>query len=376
MKTLRRLLIFAALIASCMCLVSAGIVAALTARMPPPPPEPSLNPLEVVFWRVYLGVRTGDLDALTGRASEPVLYELVPGTGAGAIGAQLAELDIIADPELFRRYAAYVGVDSRMEAGTYWLRPGLTIRELADILTDSGYSDVTLRVTEGWRLEQIAAAIDALEGINATGSEFLAVTGPEAPPDPRFPFLLERPPGTSLEGYVFPDTYRISRSATALDIRGQMLANFDAKIAPLRPAIRQSEYDLHDVLTLASIVEREAIVEDERPLVAGVYLNRLSIGMRLQADPTIQYALGLSREAGNWWPDLTVADYQNVHSPYNTYIHDGLPPTPIANPGLASIEAVLSPADTPYFFFRAACEGDGRHLFAETFEEHQANACP
>jgi len=129
---------------------------------------------------------------------------------------------------------------------------------------------------------------------------------------------------------------------------------------------------LHDVLTLASIVEREAVVPAERPTIASVYLNRVKEGMYLQADPTVQYAMGYQPDSGQWWKTpVTLEEYQNVNSPYNTYLYPNLPPGPIASPGASSIMAVLQPAQTTYLFFLGI--GDGSHIFADTFEEHERN---
>jgi UPF0755 protein len=126
---------------------------------------------------------------------------------------------------------------------------------------------------------------------------------------------------------------------------------------------------------LASIIEREAVVADERPIIASVFFNRLSAGMLLESDPTVQYALGQQPD-GDWWKSPLSLDDLALDSPYNTYRSAGLPPGPIANPGLSSLQAVANPADTPYFYFRAACDGSGRHAFAATFDEHLLNACP
>jgi len=129
---------------------------------------------------------------------------------------------------------------------------------------------------------------------------------------------------------------------------------------------------LYDVLTLASIVEREAVVPEERPLIATVYLNRVQQGMYLNADPTVQYAMGYQPETGQWWKTpVTLEEYENVNSPFNTYLYPGLPPGPIASPGASSIMAVLQPAQTSYLYFLG--RGDGSHIFAETYEEHQRN---
>jgi UPF0755 protein len=129
-------------------------------------------------------------------------------------------------------------------------------------------------------------------------------------------------------------------------------------------------------VTLASIVQREAVIQDEMPMIASVFLNRLAVNMKLDSDPTVQYALGYQNGRGGWWTNpLSLADLQ-IDSPYNTYIYTGLPPGPIANPSLEALQYVAQPAQTPYFYFRAACDGSGRHNFAITFNEHLNNACP
>ena len=129
-------------------------------------------------------------------------------------------------------------------------------------------------------------------------------------------------------------------------------------------------------MILASIVEREAVVEDEMPLIASVFMNRLANDMNLAADPTIQYALGFNRDQGTWWTNPLSLDDLKLPSSYNTYENPGLPPGPICSPGLAALQAVAAPAQTPFLYFRADCDGSGRHLFAESFQEHLDNACP
>ena len=152
-----------------------------------------------------------------------------------------------------------------------------------------------------------------------------------------------------------------------------MLANFDRRFTPeMRQMAAERRMTIYQVVTLASIVEREAVIAEERPIIAGVFLNRLAKGMTLDACPTVQYALGYQEETGQWWKTpLSLEELDQVNSPYNTYLHPGLPPGPICNPGLASILAVLQPAETDYLYFLA--KGDGSHAFAKTFEEHLQN---
>jgi len=155
------------------------------------------------------------------------------------------------------------------------------------------------------------------------------------------------------------------RSAFDTAITDELLAGFE-----------QQGLNLHQAVILASIVEREAVVEDEMPLIASVFLNRLVAGINLDADPTVQYAVGYNAAQESWWTNpISLSDLQ-YNSPFNTYLYPGLPPGPICNPSPNALRAVAFPAQTPYYFFRATCDGTGRHAFAETFQEHLNNACP
>jgi len=189
-----------------------------------------------------------------------------------------------------------------------------------------------------------------------------------------YDFLRDRPADAprTLEGFLFPDTYQFPVNITTTSVIDVMLQNFDRRVTiEMRQQALDNGLDLFQALTLASIVEREAVVPEERPIIASVYLNRLRLGMYLEADPTVQYAKGYDSESGRWWPSLSLEELREVESPFNTFTHPGLPPGPICSPGLASIEAVLNPAQTDYLFFHAT--GDGSHAFAETFEEHLEN---
>jgi UPF0755 protein len=189
--------------------------------------------------------------------------------------------------------------------------------------------------------------------------------------------LNDLPAGATLEGYVFPDTYGIAKDkVTAREIIATALRNFDRQVTPQMRADLQSQgRTLFDAIRLASIVEREAAVEAERPTIAGVYFNRLTDGMALDADPTVQYALGNTRDPNTWWPQITQDDYQGVDSPYNLYRNPGLTPGPIDNPALASIKAAINPEKHDYYYFRASCSQDGTHMFARTLDEQIANEC-
>ena len=173
-------------------------------------------------------------------------------------------------------------------------------------------------------------------------------------------------PDTSLEGFLFPDTYFFKPSATAAQIIDALLDQFEQRVGQtLRRAAAERKLTIYEIVKLGSIVEREARDRQESATIAGVYINRLEIGMKLDADPTVQYAVGE-------WREPTAADLES-DSPYNTYKVAGLPPTPICSPGQAAIEGAARPADVPYFYFVAKNDGTGDHAFAKTLEEHEAN---
>ena len=339
-------------------------------------PNPNLNPAESVALRLMMSLRRSDLDATAAPDTAMVKFVINPGDTAGSIGANLVAQGFISDADLFRNYVRYSGIDNKLQAGTYFLQKSDSLREIAAALINSGSNSVTVQVIEGWRSEQIAAAIDANPMLNFKGSDFLRLVGPGAVLPADFVKKNGIPAGKSLEGFLFPDTYSLPAGAPADELVNQMLAQFNAKINDqMRNDLRAKGLTLYQVITLASIVEREAVKDDERPIIASVYLNRLAVPMTLDADPGIQYALGNSRDSSTWWPNLTLDDYHGVISPYNTYINQGLPPGPIANPGISSIQAVIYPQTTTYLFFRADCSGNGRHRFSRTLAEQQANGC-
>ena len=310
-------------------------------------------------------------------------FVVEPGTPARTIGKNLVDDGLIADDLLFEAYVRVNGLAAQLEAGTFILSPSMTLVEIVEMLQHAQAASVTITLPEGWRLEQVAeylgeAAIFADPG-GADAYRIRALNGDLSGLDTaRYPFLQMRPAGASLEGYLFPDTYELpAENAQPVDVLSRQLDNFAARVVPAYDdavAAGTTTLDLYTVLIIASIVEREAVVPEERPDIAAVYLNRLAAGMRLEADPTVQYAMGYQPATGQWWKTpVFLEEYSSVISPYNTYLNDGLPPGPIASPGLSSIQAVLAPADNDYLYFVATPDGSGRHVFATTFEEHEAN---
>jgi UPF0755 protein len=298
---------------------------------------------------------------------------VAPGSTGASIGSALQQRGLVRSAIAFRLAAEQAGVGTSLAAGDYELSRSMSTNEIIQILAHGQVKRGLLAtIPEGWRSEQIA---DRLEATGfASREEFLrAVAAPEFVPGIEL-VAAAAPP--RLEGYLFPETYEVPQKVTGARAAELMLRMFSQRVGdPLR---LQSESKLTtlQVLTLASIVEREAKQPTERPTIASVYVNRLAANMPLQADPTVQYALatrdGPAASAYNYWKDLNSADLQ-IESPYNTYVVNGLPPGPICNPGEASIRAVLQPAKTDYMYFVATTDGSGSHLFAKTLTEHNLN---
>jgi len=311
-----------------------------------------------------------------------VPFTVEPGTPARTIGRNLEAAGLIDDDLLFEAYVRVHGLTDRLHAGDFALSPSMTLVEIVDALQQSQADSVRVTIPEGWRYGQI---VDHLAELDLLADDALAAyaahvaNGDQLALDTaQYPFLAVRPAGASLEGFLFPDTYEIPMTdTTATDVLRRQLDAFANQVVPLYEKATASgltDLDLYTVLTLASIVEREAVVASERPAIAGVYFNRLTRGMKLEADPTVQYAMGYQPDTGQWWKTpVFLEEYSAVDSPYNTSLYPGLPPGPIANPGLGSIQAVLSPAKHDYLYFVALPEEDGRHIFAETFTEHTEN---
>jgi UPF0755 protein len=248
----------------------------------------------------------------------------------------------------------------------------MSLRQIAETLQSASAQAIQVTIPEGWRREQIASALDQSE-LAINPNSFLRAT--QLTPN-GFSFSSQIPAGGNVEGFLFPDTYLFEPGTNSVEAAQAMLQDFDQRVTPeMRAGFKAHGLTLFQAVTLASIVEREAVVPDERPKIASVFLNRLSQGLKLDADPTVQYAVGQQPD-GSWWKTSLTSSDLSLDNPYNTYVYAGLPPGPICNPGLASLTAVAQPADTPFLYFRAACDGSGRHQFAVTYEQHLQNACP
>ena len=332
-----------------------------------------LDPIEGFGLRIYLARNQNTLNSPYGNDATPRRIEIEIGESANEIGIKLVTAGIIDNGTLFARYAQFEGRDNDIRPGVYYLNQTMDIPAILDVLTDPVPQQARITVRENMRLEEIAELIDNTPLIEFTGAEFLAVVGPGVEVPNNFRERYGIPASASLEGFLYPDTYFLDISTTALDFRNLMLQTFENTITPdMLQTITDQGRTMFEVVTVASIVEREAVLASERPSIASVYLNRIAIGQKLDADPTVQYQLANNRQDGVWWPQLTATD---APGPYNTYLNTGLPPGPIVSPSLSSIRAVIYPAETPYFYFRASCNQDGSHQFSITYDEHLSKGC-
>ncbi len=338
------------------------------------PADRSLNPILRAHYAITL-LRAKD-ELLTGAQDSnfPRKFRIEPDESVEALCRRLEDEAYTSSGSLFCTYLVYSGLDRKIQSGTFTLKPELNSIEIAHTITNPEARDIAFYIYPGWRLEEIAESID-LSGFEFSGEEFLAFTF--SPPD-SIRAQLQLPAQASLEGYLYPGEYSLEPHIDLESTIEVFLSNFRAHMqsTELLEGISAQKLTFHEALTLASIIERETRADEEKATIASVFYNRLAEGMRLQTDPTVQYALGFDETEQTWWKtQLTEADMQ-VDSLYNTYLYAGLPPGPISNPSLASLEAVAFPEQTPYFYFRAKCDGSGTHAFSVTYEEHLNNACP
>jgi len=338
------------------------------------PADRSLNPILRAHYAITLLRAKDELLTSAQESNYPRKFSIEPDESVEALCRRLEDEAYTSSGALFCTYLVYSGLDRKIQSGTFTLKPELSSIEIAQTITNPEARDIAFYIYPGWRLEEIAASID-LCGFEFSGEEFLAYA--YAPAEDVWT-QLQLPAQASLEGYFYPDEYSLEPHIDLESTVEVFLSNFRAHMQSpeLLAGIATQNLSFHEALTLASIIERETRADEEKAIIASVFYNRIAEGMRLQTDPTVQYALGFDENEQTWWKtQLTEADLQ-VDSPYNTYLYAGLPPGPIANPSLTSLEAVAYPAQTPYFYFRAKCDGSGTHAFSVTYQEHLNNACP
>ncbi len=278
----------------------------------------------------------------------PEMFVIAQGEGVREISSRLSEQHLIRNPIAFFLLVKFLNIDNDLQAGDFRLNRAMNAQMVAKELTH-GMVDVWVTTLEGWRTEEIAAKLT--KELDIPASEFLRY---------------------AKEGYMFPDTYLIPQTATPAAIARLFLDTFNKKVTEqMRADALKTGLSFNQVIILASIVEREGVNDSDRPVIAGILLKRLKASWPLQADATLQYILGYQVNQKTWWKKGVDASDKLINSPFNTYKNPGLPPSPIANPGLASIKAVIYPTDSPYWFYLHDVQGAAH--YAETIEEHNEN---
>lgn len=298
------------------------------------------------------------------REGQMELFQIEPGHGASTVARELEKAGLIRSAKAFRRMLKSEKWETKLKPGVYQLPRGRGARDLAEQLVEGDTWTIRVPIPEGLTLREIAGRVEKAGRQGGklwlpTATELLKAVTPEAiESETGEPLPIENP-----EGYLFPATYALAAGSSAEDVvsvmAGQFVTRFSRKYAA---EIERSPLKLHGLVTLASIVEKEAASDAERPLIARVFLNRVELGMKLESCATVQYALP-ERKTRLLFSDL------RVQSPYNTYAHPGLPPGPICSPGEASLLAALRPGETDALYF--VSRGDGTHVFSRTFAEHE-----
>ena len=319
---------------------------------------------------IYMRIKQQEIETPVSDDATPVAFTIAQGETAAMVAQRLQEAGLINDAGLFRWYMRYYGVDSKLAAGDYELARNMNMPQIAKELQHARYEEVSIQIIEGWRAEQVAEMLER-KGL-VTSDEFMTTV--QSARSMPIRSLADKPATAGLEGYLFPDTYRVNADANAAQIVEKLVATLDARFDDERRGQAAARgLSVFRGLTLASIVEREAVVAQERPMIADVYLNRLKQGMYLQADPTVQYALGYQPQyrtmvAVAACPSWRLSETVSI---YNTYMNPGLPPGPDLQPqsGIHRRCVESSRHGLPVLLSK----GDGTHAFAKTYEEHLRN---
>lgn len=317
----------------------------------------------LMLW--YDGMVTSPVDSSAGE----ITFIISEGDNAVMVAQRLEEQGIIRSADAFTAYLVYSGLDTGLQVGEFNISPAMAPIQIAQKLQDATPTQVKFVILPGWRLEEVAASLPT-SGLDISPEEFMAAV---RTPARSYDFL---PAGASAEGFLLPGEYILPRTIQVEQLVELLMNNSALALTmELRNGFARQNLSVYQAVTLASIIQREAVMPDEQPIIASVFLNRMASGMKLETDPTVQYALGFNGMLNTWWKAPLSSDDLTVQSPYNTYIIPALPPAPISNPSISALQAVAYPAQTTYFFFRARCDGSGLHNFSETFEEHLQNGC-
>jgi UPF0755 protein len=289
-------------------------------------------------------------------------FEIKPGESMSAVAANLKKAGLMGNTDPFIKYAKNNELDKKVKAGVYTLNTAMSPREILEVFVSGSRSEIWITIPEGWRIDQIAEYLGK-QGLLFTVKEFEDYAYVKN--FSSTPVLSGLSGKTTLEGYLFPDTYKVYSDAEPTDVIQSMLDNFSQKVTKdMMDKANKMGFNLHQFITLTSIIEKESAHNEDIRIIASVYHNRLKDGMLFQSDATITY---ITRR-----PDASPTfDETKIDDPYNTYLYKGLPPGPVGNPGVAAMEATLNPETTDWLFFLT--DSENRAHFAKTYEEHLAN---
>ncbi|HSF82172.1 MAG TPA: endolytic transglycosylase MltG [Anaerolineales bacterium] len=373
---LLKLVLFLVTVALCVAVIAiAGLLLVIPVQAEKVfgPPSPELDTIDRLYLASLLLIHENELTTPLDPFGAPQTFQVQFGEATALVIQRLHALGLIADPTTFRNYLQYSGLDTGIQAGEYSLSASLSPIEIAYAIQDATPTQVTFNILPGWRLEEIAQALPT-SGLSITPEVFLEIS---SKPAEGYLFSASMPPDASLEGFLFPGSYSFERTIDIELFIRTFLTTFESSLTQdLQQGFDRQGLNTYQAVTLASIVQRESVLEEEMPLITSVFYNRLRAGIKLDADTTVQYALGYNPAQNTWWTNPLSMPDLSFDSPYNTYIYPGLPPGPISNPGLKALNSVAFPAQSPYYYFRADCDGSGRHQFSESFDEHVQKACP
>jgi UPF0755 protein len=323
--------------------------------------------LIVLSYFFYYHIR---IDSPAGTENKQVIFTVENGQSSLVIAQNLYDKGLITSKYFFNKYVKDQKLGASLKAGDYTLSPILSIKEIAEAMAkgETLSKEREIKMIEGWRISDMNDYLKK-EGV-IPNDDFKSISEQKIKDSKltlvNYSFLKDAPVTADLEGFLFPDTYRIFKNATTEDIVYKMLNNFDAKLTPqMRDDIKKQNKSIFEIVTMASIIEKEVRSVDDMKLVSGIFWNRIKNGQPLESCATLAYILGVNKK------QYTLEDTQ-IDSPYNCYRNQGLPPGPISNPGLNAITAAIYPAKTDYLYFLTSSI-DGKTIFSSTYEEHLRN---
>lgn len=325
--------------------------------------------LAVIFSLLFYFFYKNNINSPASNKDLEIIFSINRGEGVATVSKNLFERNLIKSELFFKIYLWKNELDKKLQAGTYVLNNNMSMKEIVElfVLGNVVPNEIDVKIIEGWNLNNIATSFEKI-GI-ATADDFLSLAGA---PVSKWSFGFKQPDflnglkDSDLEGYLFPDTYRVFNNASVEDIIKKSLENFDKKLSQeMRAEINRQGKSIHEIIIMASIIEKEVIKDEDKKLVSGILNKRIDIGMMLQVDSTINYLTGKND------PGASLVDLQ-IDSPYNTYKNFGLPPGPICNPGLSSIMAAIYPVESEYLFYLSR-QDTFETIFSKNYEEHLMN---